>query len=95
MEQQTILKTLAWLRRKFRDEEHEVTLYNLFECAFIEHVRVFDEKARVQLGCDIQTFEAHGTIPAYLARFMRRLYARYFVEQQPADRKETSCVSAK
>ncbi|HEX8993750.1 MAG TPA: hypothetical protein VF803_00675 [Candidatus Paceibacterota bacterium] len=93
MNQASILKTLAWLRIKFREKEHEVTLYNLFECAFDEHFHVLDEQAHVQIGKDIQAFEANGSIPAYLARFMRRLFAQYLMCRQPM-KKNSVRVSA-
>lgn len=94
MEKPTVLKTLTWLRRKFPEKERDVTLYNLFVRAFVEHFHVLDDHSQLRIQCDIEAFEAHGNLPQYLSRFMRRLCAQYFVPQQQTEG-DRSCMSAK
>jgi hypothetical protein len=80
---------LAWYRYKYRDQEADVTLYNLFVGACIEHFHVRDE---VCIQSDLENFERHGNIPLYVLRFVRQICATHFLLQQPKG--DRSCISA-
>lgn len=93
MNKQNIMVMMTWLRRLRPEHANETTLYNLFVGSFHEQYKVFDGTSAQRIQCDLEAFERYGSIPTYLSRFVRRLFAEMLIHE-PKPEGGTLCESA-